>query len=162
MKIAIVYHSVSGNTKKIAEFVASGVEKSGVDEVKLMSIDSIDYDFIEKSQGVIFGTPTYYASMSWQMKKWFDTSTCKLSGKLGSCFATANFMGGGSEVAEGALVHHMLVKGMVVYTAGGGEGLPFTHLGATSIREGDEFQQNRAVIFGERIGRKALELFKLS
>lgn len=161
MKISIIYHSITGNTKKIAELIKSGMEIHDELDIRLMPIDSIDYNFVEESKAVLFGTPTYYASMSWQMKKWFDTNgACSLSGKLGSCFSTANFAGGGSEIAESDLIHHMLVKGMLVYSAGASCGQPFTHLGAIAIKSGDEFQKNRAIIFGERIASKAIELFK--
>lgn len=160
MKISIVYHSQTGNTKKVAECIANGIKKYGEIEIQLMSIDSIDKDFLEDSKAVIFGTPTYFTSMSWQMKQWFDTTRYNLSGKLGACFATANFMGGGSEFAEINLITHMLCKGMLVYSAGGSQGQPFTHMGAVAIQSGDDFQKNRAEIFGERIAKKALELFE--
>lgn len=160
MKIAIAYFSQTGNTSKTAQVIASGVKKAGDIEVKCMSIEDMDYDFIKESKSVIFGTPTYYASMAWQLKKWFDTSNkCDLSGKLGACFATANFMGGGSETAESNMIMHMLVKGMIVFSGGGAYGQPFTHLGASLIKDGDDFQKQRAEIFGERIGKKAIELF---
>lgn len=160
MKIAIVFHSQTGNTKKIAEFILQGIEKAGDIEVKLMELEEMDYDFIKESKCVVFGTPTYYASMAWQMKKWFDTANCNLSNKLGCCFATANFMGGGSEVAMTDLIHHMLVKGMLVYSSGSGSGQPFIHLGAAAVKGGDSFHLERASIFGQRIGKKTLELFE--
>ncbi len=159
MKIAILYYSQTGNTIKIAEEIEKGLHKAGDLEVKKMSIEDLDLDFVKECSAVIFGTPTYYASMCWQMKKWFDTAGVQLSGKLGSCFATANFMGGGSEIAMADLIHHMLVKGMLVYSSGAGEGAPFTHVGAAAVKDGDDFQKERAMIYGERIGRKALELF---
>ena len=53
--------------------------------------DSLDKDFINDSEGIIFGTPTYYANVSWEFKKWFDESNgYNLEGKLGAAFATAN------------------------------------------------------------------------
>lgn len=158
MKIAILCHSVTKNTFTIGECIAEGIKKAGC-EVRIMQIDDIDEDYVKEAKVVLFGTPTYYASMSWQMKKWFDTSKIKLAGKLGACFATANFMGGGSEIAMSDLVHHMLVKGMLVYSGGAGNGQPFTHLGAASVKDGDDFQKERAVIFGERMAKKALEIF---
>lgn len=160
MKISILYHSVSGNTKTISQYVKEGIQKAGNIDVKIMSIDEVDEEYISESQAVIFGSPTYYATMSWQMKKWFDTSSkIDLSDKLGACFATANMLGGGSEIAQADMIHHMLVKGMLVYSAGASKGQPYTHVGVSCIRDGDDFQKERAVIWGERIGSKALELF---
>ncbi|MBS4960113.1 MAG: flavodoxin family protein [Clostridiales bacterium] len=160
MKISILYHSITGNTKLIGEKIEEGLKKAGVDQVRLMSIEEeIDEAFVHDSEAIIFGTPTYYATMSWQMKKFFDTTKLDFSEKLGACFATARNIGGGSEIAEKDMLQHMLVRGMLVYSAGAAHGAPFTHLGATAILDGDEFQKNRAVVFGERIGQMAMKLF---
>lgn len=161
MKIAIIYHTISGNTKEIAEFVAEGVKQAGNIEVNIMSIDNVNTDFVNESSAVIFGTPTYYSNMTWQMKKWFDMDrTCKLEGKIGSMFATCNVFGGGSEIAVNTLAQHMITKGMLVYSGGTALGAPFIHIGAVCIKEGDEFQRSRAKILGERVAKKALEIFK--
>lgn len=161
MKIAIIYHSISGNTKEIAEFVAEGVKQTGNIEVEVMPIDNINTDFVNEASAIIFGTPTYYANMTWQMKKWFDTDkTCKLEGKIGSMFATCNMFGGGAEIAVNTLTQHMITKGMLVYSGGTALGAPFIHIGAVCVKNGDEFQKGRAKILGERVAKKALEIFK--
>jgi len=53
----------------------------------------------------------------------------------------------------------LLVKGMLVYSSGVADGQPFIHFGPVCIHEGDEGQQERAKIFGERIAKKTVELF---
>jgi len=159
MKISILYHSESGNTKKIARIISEGARSAGNIEALAMSIDEIDETFLNASDAVIFGCPTYLGTFTWQMKKFLDTSRIRLSGKLGAVFVTARYIGGGGDVAELGLVGHLLVKGMLVYSGGGGEGKPFTHFGAVAIEDGDGPQRERAHIFGERIARKAIELF---
>lgn len=159
MKIAILYYSVSGNTKSIGEYIEKGIKKYENIETKLMHIDEVDEAFLLESKAVIFGSPTYYASIAWQMKKWFDTAKINLNGKIGSCYATANSMGGGSEIVESGLITLMVCKGMLVYTGGTENGQPFTHLGAVSVKAGEEFHKNRAEALGERIAKKVLELF---
>ena len=57
------------------------------------------------------------------------------------------------------MLSHMLVKGMVVYTAGGSQGMPITHFGAVTIKEGDKPLQERARLLGKRVVEKAVELF---
>ena len=156
MKIAIIYHSESGNTQKVAGMIAEGAEVREDIEVKTMSIDAVDEAFVAEAKAVILGTPTYGGTYSWQMKKWLDTGSVKLADKLGSAFATANFVGGGAAVAELALIHQMLVKGMVVYSSGGSKGAPVIHYGPVAIKDGDEYQQERARIFGKRVAEKAL------
>ena len=161
MNIAIIYHSQSGNTQKIAHIIAEGAKINDTLNVKTMSIDSINEQFVSEAQAVIFGSPTYCGSFSWQMKKWFDTTNIDLAGKLGSVFATENYLGGGADVAELGMVGHMLVRGMLAYSAGFTKGDPFTHYGAVTIKEGDDWQQHRARLLGQRVAEKAVELFGL-
>ena len=93
------------------------------------------------------------------MKKWIGTTKLKLAGKLGSVFVTEGYIGGGADFAEMGLIAHLLVLGMLVYSGGTSWGQPFIHYGAVAIKDGDEAQRERARIFGERIARKARELF---
>jgi len=159
MKIAILYHSETGNTAKIAEFIAEGAKSVNDADVKTMSLDAIDAEFVTAAQCVIFGCPTYAGSMSWQMKKFLDTTNLKLADKLGGVFATGDYLGGGTELAELTMISGMLVRGMIVYSAGFTRGNPLTHFGAVAIKSGDEPQRERARIFGARMAQKANELF---
>jgi NAD(P)H dehydrogenase (quinone) len=159
MKISVIYHSETGNTKRIAEMIAEGAKFGGEVEVKSMSIDEIDPTFAESSKAVIVGCPTHRGAFSWQMKKWIGTTKLKFAGKIGSVFATEGYLGGGADFAEMGLIAHLLVMGMLVYSGGTSLGQPFIHYGAVAIKDGDEAQRERAKIFGERIARKALELF---
>ncbi|AFQ43898.1 flavodoxin family protein [Desulfosporosinus meridiei] len=158
MKIAIVYYSKSGNTQKVADLVAEGAKKIDKVEVKTMSIEAIDDEFLTEAKAVIFGSPTIAGSFAGQLKQWLDTAK-NVGGKLGAVFATANYVGGGAEVAEISMIAEMLVKGMLVYSSGVAEGQPFIHYGAVCIKDGDDGQKERAKVFGERIARKAVELF---
>lgn len=161
MKLAVVYHSESGNTKQVGEIIASGAEKTDNIEAKSMSIDEVDEEYLKEAKAVVFGSPTYHGDISWQMKKWFDTEAMNydFSDKLGAMFATENYLGGGSDVALLTLAGHLLVSGMLVYSGGAGEGDPYTHYGVVTIKDGDEEHQEKAKIFGERVARKAVEVF---
>lgn len=117
MKIAILYYSKTGNTKKIAEIIESGAKKVTQVEVKCMSIEDIDDGYLEEAKTIIFGSPTYGGTYAWQIKQWFDTyRKIKLGGKLGAVFVTANYIGGGTDIAELSIIGLMLVKGMLVYS----------------------------------------------
>ena len=73
--IVIVYHSGYGHTSKIAEAVASG--SGGT----LLAIDAEGnlpeggWDRIAAADTVVFGSPTYMGSVSWQFKKFADASS---------------------------------------------------------------------------------------
>ncbi len=158
MKIAVIYHSETGNTEKVGKLIVKGVEKIEGIETKCMSIDNVDENFVNESKIVFFGTPTYSGSYSWQMKKWLDTCKIKLAGKVGCVYATENFLGGGAGNAELALISELLVKGMFIYSVGSSKGLPFTHFGAVCIKDGDEEQKSRVEIFAERVVNSVNEL----
>ena len=160
MKISILYHSITGNTKKIADLIAEGAQEVANIEAKCMSIDDIDDEYLNESNAVIFGCPTYYADFSWQIKKWFDEAKkYNLSGKIGASFATANFYGGGAEIALLSMTGYMLSKGMLVYSGGCALGQPYTHVGTVAIKDGTEQEKNRAKVFGNRIALKTREIF---
>ncbi len=158
MKIAVLFHTESGNTKRVAEMIRDGaMEVQGV-EARAIDIEDADTAFLDQAGAIIFGCPTYCGSLSWQMKKFLDETGLKLAGKLGSAFATENHIGGGADFAELVIIGGLLVRGMLVYTGGASES-PFTHFGAVAIKAGDEAQTKRAASFGRRVARKAVELF---
>ena len=160
MKISILYSSKTGKTEKVAKLIEEGVKRIQGIEVKAMNLNEIDKEFIDASKGIIFGTPTYYANMSWEMKKWIDeSSSFNLEGKLGAAFSTANSIAGGSDIALLAILNHLMVKGMLVYSGGVAFGKPKTHLGYVHINEIVENEDENARIFGERIAKKVSQIF---
>lgn len=161
MKIAIIYHSKSGKTKRIGEIIREGIQEVNNFEVKLMNIEEIDYKFLKECRTVIFGTPTYYANFSWQLKKWFDESWgCNLEGKIGAVFATGDYLGGGADIALLTLINHMMVKGMLVYSGGSALGHPYIHMGIVALKDIDELLIEKTKVFGKRIATKTIELFE--
>jgi NAD(P)H dehydrogenase (quinone) len=74
-KIVIVYHSGYGHTKKVAEAVAEG--SGGA----LLAIDAEGnlpeggWDQLAAASTIVFGSPTYMGSVSWQFKKFADASS---------------------------------------------------------------------------------------
>ncbi|ADO77544.1 flavodoxin family protein [Halanaerobium praevalens] len=161
MKISIIYHSESGNTREVAEIIKDGCLKVEKVEVKTMSIDEFEPEFINSSQTIILGSPTYSGDISWQLKSFLDQNKkIDYKGKLGAVFATENFIGGGADNALLTMISHLLVKGMLVYSAGAAAGHPYTHFGVVCIQAGSESQKERAAIFGRRIAQKTVELFK--
>jgi len=162
VKIAVVYHSVSGNTKKQAELVAEGARSVPGVEVKTMSIENPDNAWIEESAGVIFGSPTYEGSCSWQMKKYLDTPKVDFGGKLAGVFASQNWPGGGgADFAEMTMIAAALVLGMIVYSGGVSRGYPPVHFGAVSQKEPrSDIDCERARKLGENIATMAKKLFE--
>jgi NAD(P)H dehydrogenase (quinone) len=79
-KIAIVFHSGYGHTKKAAEAVYAGAAAAQA-EVDLLSIDANGdlspegWEKLAAADAIIFGSPTYMGTVSWQFKKFADASS---------------------------------------------------------------------------------------
>ncbi len=160
IRIAIVYHSKTGNTEKMANLVKKGCEEVEGVEAGCFSILEADTDYIAASHAVILGTPTYEGTVSWQMKRFLDNPSIELGGKLGAVFASQNWPGGGgASFAEMTMIAGMLVHGMLIYSGGIAEGKPYLHFGAVSERSPDGLYSERCVKLGNNIARKAAELF---
>ena len=162
MKVSVIYHSESGNTAKMAELICQGCLKVDGVEAKAMSIADVDVDFMDASQAVIFGTPTYAGTPSWQMKKFIDTEAKGMAGKLGGVFASQGFpAGGGGSFAEMSMIAAMLVKGMLIYSGGAGAKPAGLHFGAVSVKApgAEDVYCARCETLGKGIAEKAKELF---
>ena len=161
MKIAIIYHSETGNTQQMAELVRQGCEQVDGIEARTMPVDQVDDEYVAASSAVILGSPTYEGSCTWQMKRYLDKDAKGLAGKLGGVFASQNWPGGGgASFAEMTMIAGLLVRGMIVYSGGISEGRPYLHFGAVSARAPEEeLYRERCLKLGENIARKAIELF---
>jgi multimeric flavodoxin WrbA len=102
-KIVIVYHSGYGHTKKVAEAVAegSGGALLAIDaEGNLPEVDGTSgWELLDAADTIVFGSPTYMGSVSWQFKKFADASskawfTQKWKDKLAAAFTNSASMNG--------------------------------------------------------------------
>ena len=161
MKISILYFSKSGNTQKMAQAIADGVQSVEGVEAKVFSLEQSENDFVNESQCVIVGTPTYLASMAGEVKMWLDGASkgCNLAGKLGGAFATADYLHGGADLAIQSILGHLMVRGMMVFSGGGSYGKPYIHLGPVALKENLESYREVFTIYGQRMASKAKDLF---
>jgi multimeric flavodoxin WrbA len=73
--IIVVYHSGYGHTQRMAQAVAQGAGAT------LLAIDPEGnlpeggWDQLKAADAIIFGSPTYMGSVSWQFKKFADASS---------------------------------------------------------------------------------------
>lgn len=160
MKMAVVYHSETGNTERMAQLVKEGAEQVGGVEARTMSVENPDTAYLEDARVVLLGCPTYEGTCSWQMKQFIDTVSASLAGKLGGVFASQNWPGGGgADLTEITLIAGMLVHGMLIYSGGITQGTPYLHFGAVSERRPSGFYEERCVKLGRNLAEKGLELF---
>ena len=155
MKITVVYHSESGNTAKMAEYIVKGIQSVEGMEAKAFHINDLDEDYIRESQGVIFGTPTYMGTLSGTAKVWLECAgKYNLAGKLGGAFATANYVHGGADIAMQCVLLHLMMTGMMVYSSGGSKGAPVIHLGPVAIGGELEKYEELFEIYGKRFAEQ--------
>jgi menaquinone-dependent protoporphyrinogen IX oxidase len=91
MKRALVlFHSLFGNTKAVAESLAKGIKEGGV-EVDCQSIDMVNITDIAQYDFVAIGSPTHMIRPSKEMKEFLKKlRSVDLSGLSGFCFDTRN------------------------------------------------------------------------
>ena len=147
-KALVSYYSRTGNTKKMAARIAGVLESQGL-ETDLKTVagtspaDLLGYDCI------VLGSPTYYGTMAWELKKLLDESVKfhgKLRGKVGGAFTSSANIGGGNETTVLAILEALLIHGMVV--CGDSEG---DHYGPVSIEKPDARAEKVCVRYGKRV-----------
>lgn len=86
IKVAVIFHSVSGSTKRLAEAVANGVEVvegARADTLEIVGSDIVEGRFgnsevFEKLKGadaIIFGSPTFMGCVTAQFKAFADATS---------------------------------------------------------------------------------------
>ncbi|WP_288389994.1 flavodoxin family protein [uncultured Acinetobacter sp.] len=125
--LSIVYHSPYGHTAKVAAYIAQGAKKMGI-EVHLMPIEHIDWDLLDASQGIIFGSPTYMGSVSADFKRFMDSSSKRWrdriwQGKIAAGFANSGGLSGDKlsvlqQIHLFAMQHGMLWSGLPLMSTG--------------------------------------------
>lgn len=83
-KLLIVYHSMSGTTKEMANAVYQGATDSSVDnvDVTMQSTFDTNAEDLLNANALILGTPENFGYMSGAMKDFFDRTFYEVEGKL--------------------------------------------------------------------------------
>jgi NAD(P)H dehydrogenase (quinone) len=100
----------------MAKIITDVMQKEDLD-VDLKKVEHTAVDDLLDYEGLIFGSPTYYGSMAWPMKKLLDESVKhhrKLKGKIGGAFSTAANVGGGNETTILDILNALLIHGMII------------------------------------------------
>ena len=156
-KVLVIYYSRTGNTEKMAELVAGGVRAGGV-EVDVKKVEQVKPSELLGYDGIIIGSPTYYGSMAWEVKKLLDESVAHhgdLDGTVGAAFTSAANIGGGNETTLLSILQAMLIHGMVIQ--GDAEG---DHYGRVSINRPDRRVETQCARMGKRVAALVKKLSK--
>ena len=93
-KVLVVYFSLTGNTQRMAEYIAEGIRFSGQTAVTRKISDIKSANDLMGYDGYIFGSPTYHRDMAEPMKTFlFLARKANLEGKLGGSFGSYTHSG---------------------------------------------------------------------
>ena len=154
-KILVCYDSRTGHTERMARSVAEGAEAASGVEVELRKVDDTRLEHLLEADGIILGTPTYFAQMSARMKQLIDESIeiyGKLNDKVGGTFASAGVTGGGGETAVMSLILALLSHKMILV------GDPAFTLGPLAIGNPEPEELERCREYGKRVAQIAKKL----
>jgi NAD(P)H dehydrogenase (quinone) len=170
VRVLVVYHSRHGNTEKMAAAVAQGVQRvAGVSAV-VKRIQETTKEELQAADGLVLGSPTYFAGVAGEMKVILDDWNWKwkvdFTDKVGGAFATGGGQTGGKEQTVVSLLLFMLNNRMIVagplYQDAEGEDI-WGEIGASAmtgpldpgVGEGESDAARR---LGERVARLAKKL----
>ena len=159
MQVLILYYSKGGNTRKLAEAIARGVEKIEGVKALVKTADEVTKEDFLSSQGVIAGSPVYFGTMAAGLKKVFDETIAirkKMEGKIGAAFATSGDATGGKETTIMSIIQAMLINGMIIV----GDPISATgHYGVACTGAPDDRTSENAIKLGMRVAELAKKLF---
>jgi NAD(P)H dehydrogenase (quinone) len=163
VKILIAYHSLSGNTERMAEAVADGAAGVSDTAVVLKRVSQVTADDLFSSDALIVGSPVYWSNMSGEVKTFFDNwqfkfgvfPNFKMKNKIGAAFATGGQVSSGKEVTMLTILAAMLGNQMIVVSGGGA-------FGASATTEGDSPGiDNKELADAKALGQRVAEVAKL-
>lgn len=136
--VLVAYHSLSGNTERLAEAVAEGAKGVPSTAVTLKRVNQVTADELFAADALVVGSPVYWSNMSGDVKTFFDNwqfkfgvfPEFKMKNKVGAAFATGGQISSGKEVTMLTILAAMLGNQMIVVSGGGA-------FGASATTEGD-------------------------
>lgn len=161
--ILVAYHSLSGNTERLAEAVVEGAKRVAGTKVVLKRVGQVTADDLFSSDAVIVGSPVYWSNMSGEVKTFFDNwqfkfgvfPEWKMKDKVGAAFATGGQISSGKEVTMLTILAAMLGNQMIVVSGGGA-------FGASATTEGDSLGiDNKEVADASVLGQRVAEVTRL-
>ena len=155
MQILVLYYSKGGNTKKLAEAIAGGVESVEGAGALVKSTHEVSREDFLNAAGIIAGSPVYFGGMAAGLKKIFDDFVGirkKMQGKVGAAFATSGDPSGGKETTMIAIIQCLLIYGMLIV----GDPMSATgHYGTACTGKPDENARANAARLGARVAQVA-------
>lgn len=178
LKMAIIYHSNYGHTRKVAHAIEEGAQAYAQDkvEVRALDIDEMDWEFADAAQMMVFGSAVYMGSITAEFKTFMDSTSKrwfhrKWHGKWAAGFANSGGLSGDKlaalqQICLFSMQHGMNWAGFPVMPTGHSEtdinrlssflGLMTQSTDASPEITPGEGDINTAKLFGEHLAQTLL------
>jgi len=152
-EILVLYYSVGGSLRRMAEYIAEGVERAGA-QARMRTVPRVSAGFdkevspipekgppfcenrdLEECAGLALGSPTRFGNMAAPLKAFLDSTgplwlKGSLAGKPACVFTASGSMHGGQETTLVSMMLPLLHHGMLIV------GLPYTQAELNATRTG--------------------------
>lgn len=164
--VLVLYYSVHGGTRNIANKIAQGIESEGLNAM-IRTVPKVSDGFSEpqsrvpekgdpyvtiedlkQCSGIALGSPTRFGNMSSAMKYFWDSTATRwiagdLNGKPGCVFTSSSSLHGGQESTLLTMMLPLIHHGMLIL------GLPYSEPALHSTRSGGTPYGPTHVSFGD-------------
>jgi NAD(P)H dehydrogenase (quinone) len=148
VEILVLYYSVGGSVKRMADLIASGIERVPGAEARIRTVPRISENQasdsgppyaeladLEECAGLALGSPTRFGNMAAPLKHFLDGTSLlwqrgALAGKPACVFTSTGSLHGGQESTLISMMLPLLHHGMLVM------GLPYTLAEINATRSG--------------------------
>ena len=153
-EVLVLYYSVGGSVRRMAEFIAEGIERVPDAAARLRTVPRVHTNIgpgvppvpesgapycelgdLEECAGIALGSPTRFGNMAAPLKHFWDSTALlwqrgTLAGKPACVFTSTASIHGGQETTLVSMMLPLLHHGMLVI------GLPYTHAELNATRAG--------------------------
>ena len=147
VEILVLYYSNGGSVRRMAEFIAEGVERDPAARARLRTVPPMkkpgahathpycELKDLEECAGLALGSPTHFGNMAAPLKALFDETVPlwfrgALAGKPAGVFTSSGSMHGGQETTLLSMMLPLLHHGMLIV------GIPYTQAELSTTRTG--------------------------
>ena len=149
VEVLVLYYSVGGSVKRMAEFIASGIERVEGATARVRTVPRVfeknpipeegppyaELGDLEECAGLALGSPTRFGNMAAPLKHFLDGTALlwqrgALAGKPACVFTSTASLHGGQETTLVSMMLPLLHHGMLVM------GLPYTLAELNATRSG--------------------------